>query len=666
MSSQLTAGRATSPSQAVSQELRHAGTQALLIHGHFYQPPREHPGLEAVLRQDSASPYHDWNARISTECYTPNTEARLLDDHGATRRTLNNYAHISFNFGPTLLRWLEQHHPQVLGHLREADERSRALHNGHGNALAQAYNHLILPLASARDRRTQLLWGITDFIRRFGRQPEGLWCPETAVDIPTLEALADMGIQFTLLSPYQAVAVRAPGARRFENVAGGRIDPTRAYRLKLPRGKSIALFFYDGPTSSAVAFEGLLHDGKRLAERLAGCLPQRPEPALVHIATDGESYGHHHRFGEMALAYCIEHLTERMGYQLTSYGAWLAAHPPSWEVKLHRVSAWSCAHGIGRWSEDCGCRTKPGTHQRWRAPLRSALDFLRDRVTRRFAHDARALFPDPWAARDDYIQVLLDQTTRMQERFLRRHLHLWHLEGIQAERHSNPVYVDALRWMELMRHAMLMYTSCGWFFDDIDGIEGRQILLYADRVLQLGAELGLRGLERPFLRLLEAAESNNPAMGHGRRLFEAVIRPQRVGLLRAAQHLATACLSTGDTQSVPFYTFHFEPERLRRLEPENLRSVIGWGRVRSQITWEEARVLLSACTRPEQRLLTGARRLEPGENPWPLVNDVEEGLLSGRKSTLRQTFRRCFGRQVCDERGLLEGTFTQPPAPIRR
>lgn len=640
--------------------------QAILIHGHFYQPPREHPGLESVLRQDSASPYHDWNARICDECYATNTSARLLDDSGQTRRTLNTFAHISFNFGPTLLSWLERHQPDVLKRIVEADLESCERLHGHGNALAQAYNHMILPLASPRDRRTQLLWGITDFTRRFGRAPEGLWCPETAVDIPTLEALVDAGIRFTLLSPFQASSLRAPGARRFTDVSGGRIDPSRPYRLKLPRGKSITLFFYHGGASSAVAFDGLLHDGKRLAERLAGLLPNRDDAALAHIATDGESYGHHHRFGEMALAYCIEHLTERLGKRLTSYGAWLATHPADWEVRLHPVSAWSCAHGIGRWSRDCGCRTLAHTHQRWRGPLRAALDFLRDRLARRFARDGRSIFRDPWEARDDYIQVLLERTPEMQERFLRRHLHPWLLEGFLGASRANPAPCAALRWLELMRHAMLMYTSCGWFFDDIGGIEARQILLYADRVLQLASELGVRGLERPFLRLLETAESNNPALVNGRRLFETFIRPQRVGLHRAAQHLAAVCLSAGEHPSFSFHAFRFTPERLRRLEPDNTRAVIGWGRVRSQVTWEEERVLLAATARPGHPLLAGVRTLEPGENPWTQVGILESALETHRPGAWRLAFRQVFAGRICDARGLLEGAVTLPFAQLER
>ncbi|HEX9501689.1 MAG TPA: glycoside hydrolase, partial [Thermoanaerobaculia bacterium] len=272
----------------------------ICIHGHFYQPPRENPWLEAVETQDSAHPYHDWNERITAECYEPNASSRILDSHDRITKIINNYASISFNFGPTLLSWLEHREPSTYAAILDADRMSRERFGGHGSAISQVYNHMILPLANARDRRTQVRWGIRDFEKRFGRLPQGMWLPETAVDIPSLEALAAEGIEFTILEPRQAKR------------AGGPVDPTRPYICKLPSGRSIAIFFYDGAISRAVAFENLLARGENLAHRLlAAFADSRDQPQLVNIATDGETYGHHHRYGDMALAYALDYMNER-------------------------------------------------------------------------------------------------------------------------------------------------------------------------------------------------------------------------------------------------------------------------------------------------------------------------------------------------------------------
>ncbi|HEY2321618.1 MAG TPA: glycoside hydrolase, partial [Thermoanaerobaculia bacterium] len=316
----------------------------IAVHGHFYQPPRENPWLEAVETQDTAHPYHDWNERITFECYAPNASARILDDSDRILRIVNNYATMSFNFGPTLLSWLEVHAPETYAAIIDADRASRARFSGHGSAIAQAYNHIIMPLANARDRRTQVQWGIRDFEHRFGRKPEGMWLPETAVDTDTLEVLAAAGIRFTILEPGQA---REAG-----------IDPTMAYRCNLPSGRSIAIFFYDGPISRAVAFENLLARGEFLANRLAGAFdPSRTHDQLVNIATDGETYGHHHRYGDMALAYALHYIEERELATLTNYGEYLEKHPPVHEVEIRENTAWSCAHGVERWRSDCGCST---------------------------------------------------------------------------------------------------------------------------------------------------------------------------------------------------------------------------------------------------------------------------------------------------------------------
>ena len=402
--------------------------RCICIHGHFYQPPRENPWLETVERQDSAYPYHDWNERVTAECYAPNAASRILDERGRILRITNNYSRISFNYGPTLLSWLERHDPETYRLILAADSESRDAFGGHGSAMAQAYNHLIMPLANERDKQTQVAWGVADFRHRFGREPEGMWLPETAVDTDSLEALAAHGIKFTVLAPHQASRVRAMAGKdatqAWRDVRGGRIDPTMPYLCRLPSGRSIVLFFYDGPVSRAVAFEGLLSNGIGFAERLAGLFfDGRKRAQLVHIATDGESYGHHHRFGEMALSYALHHIEAKGLARLTNYGFYLEQHPPTHEVEILENTSWSCAHGVERWQSDCGCHSGRGGgwNQQWRRPLRVALDWLRDTVAPLFEYRGREILRDPWAARDAYIGVVLDRSPESVERFLAAH-----------------------------------------------------------------------------------------------------------------------------------------------------------------------------------------------------------------------------------------------------
>lgn len=512
----------------------------ICIHGHFYQPPRENPWLGEVETQASAHPFHDWNERITAECYRPNAAPRILDGEGRPVDAANSYARISFNFGPTLLSWLEAKAPDVYAAILAADRESQARFSGHGSAIAQAYNHVILPLANRRDKVTQVVWGIRDFERRFGRFPEGLWLPETAVDTESLEVLAEQGILFTVLAPHQAGRVRESGADPWRDVTGGRIDTRRPYRVGLPSGRSITAFFYDGPVSRAVAFEQLLGSGDLLCSRLLGRFDretsrEETDDQLVHIATDGETYGHHHRFGDMALAFALHRIETEESARLTNYGEYLAGHPPVDEAEILERTSWSCAHGIGRWRENCGCRTLAGTSQEWRAPLRGALDALRDALALLFEVRAGDLFSDPWAARDDSIELQFDSAPAAVDAFLRRHARR---ELSAAER------LAAVAWMDLQRNALLMFTSCGWFFDDLAGLEGRQILQYAGRAIDLTQRLGgpAAAFEELFLDALSAATSNDPARGDGRRVYEDFVRsaaagrvfaPEEFGMFRA-------------------------------------------------------------------------------------------------------------------------------------
>lgn len=515
------------------------GRRYVCVHGHFYQPPREDPWLESVERQESAWPAHDWNERVSDECYAPNAHARIL---GEARRIVaieNNYARLSFNFGPTLLSWMEEERPALYQAILEADVESAARFGGHGSAIAQVYNHMIMPLASERDRRTQVAWGLRDFERRFGRPSEGMWLAETAVDIATLEALAEEGVKYTILAPHQCARVRPKGGA-WTSVTGQRVDPRRPYEAVLPSGRRITLFFYDGPTSRAVAFERLLHDGHGFATRLIDTFDERAEPQLAHIATDGETYGHHHRYGEMALAVALRRLEEDESIFLVNYGQFLEHHPPAWEAEIVEDTSWSCSHGVERWRSDCGCSSGTGWHQRWRAPLREALDWLRDELAARFG--ASDHFTDPWAARDAYIDVVLDRSKGSVDAFL----------GAQAAR---PLGAEArgraLRLLEMQRHAMLMYTSCGWFFDEPSGLETVQILRYAARAIQLATDLFGDLFASAFRERLGAAPSNVEEYGDADGIYETFVEPSRVDLSRVAAHFAIASAFGGGSTLTP-------------------------------------------------------------------------------------------------------------------
>jgi len=550
----------------------------LCIHGHFYQPPRENPWLEAVELQDSAFPYHDWNERVTAECYAPNATARILDSEERIVNIVNNYSRISFNFGPTLLAWMEEHEPDVIAAVLEADKESRDRFSGHGSALAQAYNHTILPLSNRRDKYTQVLWGICDFEHRFGRKPEGLWLPECAVDTETLEVLAEFGIRFTVLSPFQAKKVRGLGDPEWQDVNGGRIDPSRPYQVSLSSGQKIAVFFYDAPVSKAVAFEGLLNNGEAFANRLMdGYDGGREWDQLMHIATDGESYGHHHRYGEMALAYALNHIETNKLAKLTNYGEFLERHPPTHEAQIHEQSAWSCSHGVRRWQSDCGCNSggRPRWHQRWRQPLRDALDWLRDQVAPVYEARAQEFFNDPWQARNEYIAVVLDRSEASIARFLKQ----------QAKRKlTEEDCVTCLRLLEMQRHAMFMFTSCGWFFDELSGIETVQVLQYAGRVIQLAQSVLETDLEPPFLERLAKAPSNIREHRDGRRIYDKFVRPALVDREHLGAHFAVSSLFESYPDKTRIYKFEFEQEHRERFEAGQARLLIGRANVISETT----------------------------------------------------------------------------------
>ncbi|MBA3824965.1 MAG: DUF3536 domain-containing protein, partial [Ktedonobacterales bacterium] len=552
----------------------------ICIHGHFYQPPRENPWLEAVETQGSAYPFHDWNARISAECYAANAASRILSGDGKIEAIVNNYSSISYNFGPTLLMWLQTQDPETYANILAADRASQARFSGHGSAMAQVYNHIIMPLANTRDKYTQIRWGIRDFTSRFGRKPEGMWLAETAVDVPTLEALVDCGITFTVLSPFQASSVRAEGTDEWHDVAGGRIDPTRAYRQTLPSGRTIALFFYDGPISKAIAFEDLLDSGERFADRLASAFNDgRDWPQIVHIATDGETYGHHHKKGDMALAYALKYIEDHGIAKVTNYGEYLEKCPPTHDVQIIERTAWSCEHGVERWNSDCGCNGGgyPQWNQEWRFPLRVALDWLRDTLAPLYETEASKLFADPWAVRDEYIEILLDRTPVLVSMFLAE----W------AGRDLTPAEeVTALELLEMQRHALLMYTSCGWFFDELSGLETVQVIEYAGRAVQLAKGWLGDVIEAQFAERLAAARSNLPQYRDGGWIYKHWVQPPTISLQKVTAHYAMSDLFETYPDVTDIYCYGVARSEHQTLTAGKARLVLGQANVASHITHE--------------------------------------------------------------------------------
>jgi alpha-amylase/alpha-mannosidase (GH57 family) len=617
----------------------------ICIHGHFYQPPRENPWLEAVELQDSAYPYHDWNERITAECYAANSVSRILDSDDQIVQLVNNYSKISFNFGPTLLSWLEARAPYVYEAILAADRESQQRFSGHGSALAQVYNHMILPLANSRDRRTQVLWGIRDFERRFKRRPEGMWLPEAAVDLQSLEILAESGIRFTVLAPHQADRVRVFGARTWRDVRGARIDPTQVYEQRLPSGRKIALFFYDGPIARAVAFEGLLSSGEHMAQRLVSVFSdERHQPQLVHIATDGESYGHHHRFGDMALAYALNTIEANQLARLTNYGEYLERYPPTQQVEIIEKTSWSCFHGIDRWWNNCGCNSggHPEWNQQWRTPLRDALDGLRDAVALPFEERGRELLKDPWGARNEYLSVVHDRSSENVERFFARHAR----RTLSAEE-----ITTALKLLELQRHAMLMYTSCGWFFDELSGIETTQAMLFAGRSVQLAQELFGDSLESQFTERLAAAKSNLPEYRDGRHVYDQIVRPAMVGWEQVGAHYAVSSLFESYPEQTKIYCYQTERRDYQSFEAGIAKLAVGQVQLTSEITRESALLNFCVLHLGDHNVNCGVQEFR-GDKPNQLTREVVEPFLRGDFAEVIRFMDRRFGESNYSLRAL--------------
>ncbi|MBH8554405.1 DUF3536 domain-containing protein [Nostocaceae cyanobacterium CENA357] len=603
------------------------------VHGHFYQPPRENPYLDAIERQPSAAPFHDWNERIHWECYRPNAFARVLNDRGEVVRIVNNYEYFSFNIGPTLMSWLERHDMEVYQRIIEADTKSCQRLQGHGNAIAQVYNHIIMPLANERDKYTQIRWGKEDFRSRFGRDPEGMWLAEAGVDYATLEALVAEGIRFIILAPSQAQRCRPLPTQdhpqpEWHEVGGSQIDPTRPYRCYLKPTLSnstsplstikegsggnedsrpyIDIFFYDGPISRDMGFSDVVYNSHHFAGRIGSAVRGDHRPAqLISVATDGETFGHHKKGTEKTLAYAFVNEFPQHGWTVTNFAHYLSLNPPTWEVELKSVTAWSCAHGVDRWQDDCGCGGEGGVwHQKWRRPLRNALNWLRDQITEVYEECGKQIFRDPWQARDEYILVMRDRSPANVSRFLSSH---------QTHKLTAAEQVDALRLLEMQRHALLMFTSCGWFFEEISRPEGTQILRYASRALELAGDVAGVQLEKGFLKRLGLAPSNVDSFKHGAEIYRQLVLTAQVGFKQVAAHYAITSLFSNHqpTETRNFisgenaasknlhpyqkrvycYTANELDYQLQRMG--SLTLVIGHLKLVSEITWESEHLVFA-------------------------------------------------------------------------
>ncbi len=516
----------------------------LLVHGHFYQPPRENPWTGRIDPQPSAAPWDNWNLRIADECYVPMARSRIRDGRNRIVDLYNNYTHTSFNFGPTLLSWLADSQPRLLRDLGDAARLGDAF------AMAQAYGHPILPLADARDRHTQILWGLKEFHHRFGFHPEGMWLPECGISPDTVRALIDHGIKFVILSPHQASKVRPFGEREWRDASMGSVDTRRAYRLFETDGggrthfdRHLDAIFYTPGLNLKVSFDHLLSRPEDLARELEKCFnPDSSEAQLVSIVTDGEIYGHHEKGGEEALSRLFRDIAPKIGLKVVSAGDFVRQNPPAWEVKLwngedNRGSSWSCGHGVGRWYRDCGCKppTRPGWNQAWRGPLRDALDRIRDRARLVAGRELAPLLRDVDEARDDYISVVLDNGPASRLAFIRRH----------ALRELDLPEIEKLwRLLEALHNALLMYASCGWFFDELSGLEPVQNMRYALRAAELVQPWQDEDLALLLEQELAKAKSNLPEFGDGGEVFRKLVLPSRHSGRELAAAVAT-CLASG-------------------------------------------------------------------------------------------------------------------------
>lgn len=620
--------------------------QFICIHGHFYQPPRENPWLEEVEYQESAAPYHDWNERITAECYAPNAVSRIMDPSWRIIGLINNYSKISFNFGPTLLYWLERHNPAVYESILNADKESLTSFSSHGSAIAQVYNHMIMPLASRRDKETQVKWAIRDFEVRFGRFPEGMWLPETAVDTETLEVLAENKILFTILSPHQAARFRKIGDEEWTETPEGKIDPRNVYLCNLPSGNRLCLFFFDKRTASDIAFGNLLESGEAFAKRLADAFSdQNSEELLESVASDGELYGHHHPHGDMTLAYCLYYIEAKKLAQIANYAQYLEYHQPEFEVEIVENTSWSCTHGVERWRSDCGCNTglKPGWNQAWRKPLREAMDWLRDQLSDKYEKAAKEYLKDPWSARNNYINVILDRSPESIQEFL----------AAEAKRELNQEEKRrVIKLLEMQRHSMLIFTSCGWFFDEISGIETVQVIMYAARAMQLAHEvLGLE-LEEGFVKKLSAAPSNILEFQNGAKIYKTFVKPAVVDFAKISAQNTIIALFAQDlsskklTPQMPNCYFRVTQNDVERRDDGKFRLIINYSTVYSGITLDEQTFGCAAIWLGDHNVFCGTMPDMPQDAFNAMRSEVLGSFEKGQINEIIVSLSKFFGQNT--------------------
>jgi alpha-amylase/alpha-mannosidase (GH57 family) len=610
----------------------------ICIHSHFYQPPRENPWLDRIQEQESAAPFHNWNERISNECYRENGRSRIKNVRNYVEGVSNNYAKMNFNFGPTLLSWLEHYDSRTYDYIIKGDMMSVDKFDGHGNAIAQCYNHMIMPLANKRDKETQVIWGLRDFEKRFNRCAEGMWLPETAVDLETLELLALHGMKYVILAPRQASKVCEIGAASWIDVSSENINTKVPYLIKLPSGAEIAAFFYDGGLSKAVAFDGLLHDGEYFANRILSRFSDSDEGSqLVHIATDGESYGHHHKYGDMALAFALRKIEEREDVRLCNYGYYLSVESPKFEVQIFENSSWSCAHGVERWRTDCGCNSggKSEWNQKWRAPLRAVLDELRDEVNKKFESQLSKFKVDPWEVRNDYINILFDRNETSNSEFVKK----WIPDFLETADQ-----VEFLKSFELQRQLQFMYTSCAWFFDESSGIETVQVLQYALRAIELAEDLWGSFVLEKFLTGLKTIPSNLPQYENAFGIYEKILKNCQIGFIKIAAQYALSSLFKDPGFSTSVYSFDVKKDNLERLSLGSSKFVFGHAVFRSRITYAKKHIMFTAVHLGENIISAGVS-LFINEKDYvdfkeSLIVKIEEGDLTTIMKEIENKFEK--------------------------
>lgn len=619
------------------------------LHAHFYQPPRENPWLDRIQAQESAAPFHDWNERISSECYRENGRSRIVNGRNFVEGILNNYSKMSFNFGPTLLSWMEDNDPRTYDYIINGDLMSQERLNGHGNAIAQCYNHMIMPLANRLDKETQTIWGIKDFEKRFNRYPEAMWLPETAVDIETLEVLAQYRMKYVILAPRQAKRVRKIGQEEWIDVSFENINTRIPYLIKLPSGERIAAFFYNGGISKAVAFDGLLHNGDYLANRILSGFSNSDEMAeLVHIATDGESYGHHHKYGDMALAYALKKIEEQNDVHLCNYASFLEMHPPVYEVEIFENSSWSCAHGIERWRSDCGCNSGGGPrwNQQWRKPLRATLDELRDAINVKFVSEMERLGVNPWEVRNDFIEVIFNRSLEANQAFIAK----WIPDA--TEEKDQVIFIKSL---ELQRQLLFMYTSCAWFFDESSGIETVQVLQYALRAVELAEDIWGSFVLDPFLKNLKTIPSNIPHYQNAYGIYEKIIKACQFDFYKLSVHYAVTSLFKEKDPNVlaSMYRYDVKKGDLDRVKIGSNRFVCGHAEFRSRLTYSKKSVMFAAVHLGENILSAGVTLLKNEDDYKEFKEILRQKIIDADLTAYMREFDKRFDKRIFTVKDLI-------------